>query len=326
MTRTAAIVITYNSAAVVERCVAAALAQGMEVVVVDNASSDSSASKALTAGARVISNPTNAGFAAAANQGFDALTNEGSGSKPVSPYLCVLLLNPDVEITTSILPMVEATLAHGAACGLLQDIKNKPQKGFQLRKFPTPAVLVLEVLGINRIWKSNPINRAYRYFDFDVTKPGFVEQPAGAFLMVRADVWRSVGGFDSRFKPVWFEDVDFAKRLYTQGVRIAFVPCSTGRHLGGHSVGKMHYSKRITAWYASLFRYSCKHFSNSGGRCVAAAVLVAAGPRCFVGMLGQKSLTPLAVWMGVCNMALSVLWSGAGQKAVSQIASEDRNF
>ncbi len=326
MTRTVAIVITYNSASVVESCVVSALDQGIEVVVVDNASSDASASLALAAGARVLSNPTNVGFAEAANQGFNAIPNEGSASTPGYTPLCILLLNPDVEITTSILPMVEATLAHGAACGLLQDIKNEAQSGFQLRRFPTPEILAFEVLGINRLWKRNPINRAYRYFDFDVTQAGFIEQPAGAFLMVRADVWRAVGGFDSGFKPVWFEDVDFAKRLYTQGVRIAFVPSSTGKHLGGHSVGKMHYSKRITAWYASLFRYSCKHFSNSGGRCVAAAVLFAAGPRCFVGILGEHSLTPLAVWMGVCNMALSVLWSGARQKAVSQIASEDRNF
>lgn len=326
MTRIGAIVITYNSAAVVERCIAAATSQGLEVVVVDNASSDSSASRALAAGARVISNPTNVGFAEAANQGFDALAKEGSGSSTTQPPLCVLLLNPDVEITTSILPMVDATIAHGAACGLLQNVDNKPQIGFQLRRFPAPSVLAFEVLGINRIWKSNPINRAYRYFDFDVTQPGFVEQPAGAFLMVRADVWRSVCGFDIGFKPVWFEDVDFAKRLYNQGVKIAFVPSSTGRHLGGHSVGKMDYSKRITAWYASLLRYSCKHFSNSGGRCVAVAVIIAAGPRCVIGMLGQHSLTPLAAWMGVCSMALSVLWSGAGQEAVSKIASEDRNF
>ena len=326
MTRVGAIVITFNSADVVERCVASALSQGVEVVVVDNASSDSSASRALAAGARVISNPTNVGFAAAANQGYDALTNAGSNLFPASPPLCVLLLNPDVEITTSIMPMVKATIAHGAACGMLQDVNKKPQIGFQLRRFPTPATLVFEVLGLNRLWKTNPINRAYRCFDFDVTQPGFVEQPAGAFLMVRADVWRSIGGFDTSFKPVWFEDVDFAKRLYTQGVRIAFVPGSTGIHLGGHSVGRMHYSRRITAWYASLFRYSCKHFSNLGGRCVASAVILAAGPRCVVGILGQRNFAPLAVWMGVCSMAVSVLWSGARAKGCFQIASEDRNF
>ena len=318
MKRVGAIIITFNSADVVERCVAAAFAQGMEVVVVDNASTDASASRALAAGARVISNPANVGFAEAANQGFDALTNAGSDPIPALPPLCVLLLNPDVEITTSIVPMVQATIAHGAACGLLQDINNKPQSSFQLRRFPTPATLVFEVLGLNRLWKTNPVNRAYRYFEFDITQPGFVEQPAGAFLMVRADVWRSVGGFDARFKPVWFEDVDFAKRLYTQGVRIAFVPGSTGRHLGGHSVGKMHYSKRIPAWYASLFRYSCKHFSNLGGRCVAAAVILAAGPRCVVGILGQHDFAPLAVWMGVCSMAVSVLWSGARAKGCFQ--------
>ena len=137
--------------------------------------------------------------------------------------------------------------------------------------------------------------------------------------MIRADVWSALGGFDTRFRPVWFEDVDFAKRLYNQGFRIAYVPSTEGRHLGAHSVGKMHYSKRVIAWYASLFRYSRKHFSNSGGRCVAAAVLVAAGPRCFVGMLGQKSLTPLAVWMGQ-RAAHSLCLSARGYHRVLKVA------
>jgi GT2 family glycosyltransferase len=148
MSRIGAIVITYNSGAVIERCIAAAVSQGIKVVVVDNQSSDDSVEKARRTGARVIANTENFGFAYAANQGFEALTNGGTDD---SSLLCVLLLNPDVEITTSLQPMERACTEHGASCGLLQDVDNKPQSGFQLRRFPTPTVLAFEVLGLNRL-------------------------------------------------------------------------------------------------------------------------------------------------------------------------------
>ena len=99
-----AIVVTYNSEEVVERCVAAAIAQGLEVIVVDNASADDSVARAHGT-SKVIRNATNLGFAEAANQGFAA----------VGEAECVLLLNPDVEITSSIAPMVEACRRHGSA-------------------------------------------------------------------------------------------------------------------------------------------------------------------------------------------------------------------
>ncbi len=304
-----AVIITYNSAAVVGRCIQSCLAQGMEVVVVDNASADDSVNRAKAAGAtRVIANPGNFGFGAAANQGCLALTDWVN---------CVILINPDVEITSPIAPLTEACIEHGASCGMLQDVEGQPQTGFQLRRLPTAATLVFEVLAINRLWKNNPVNRAYRYLDADFTKPAFVEQPAGAFLMIRRDIWIAVGGFDTEFQPVWFEDVDLCKRLMNQGVRVAYVPQSTGTHIGGHSVGKMPYSSRVTAWYGSLLRYSCKHLSSVDKRIVAAAVLTGTGPRCIAGIFEQRSLGPVTVWWSIGSKALSVLWGGAEHKAVS---------
>ena len=296
MNRTAAIVITYNSGEVVGRCIRSCLAQNIEVVVVDNASTDDSVDRAKAAGASlVIANLDNFGFGHAANQGFQAVRDVN----------CILLLNPDVEIASSIDPLVATCVEHGAACGMLQDVQGKPQTGFQLRRFPTSTVLVFEVLGFNRLLSNNWINRNYRYLG---ENPVIVEQPAGAFLMVRRDVWQAVGGFDEGYYPVWFEDVDFCKRLYNHGVRIRYVSSSTARHVGGHSVGKMPYSNRVTAWYGSLLRYSCKHMSDGERRSVAMAVLLSAGPRCVAGIIGQRNFVPVTVWWGVCSKALLTLF------------------
>ena len=57
--------------------------------------------------------------------------------------------------------------------------------------------------------------------------------------MIRRDAWEAVGGFDEGFRPVWFEDVDFLKRLRRAGYRVRYVPSAVARHRGGHSVGKL---------------------------------------------------------------------------------------
>lgn len=98
------IVVTYNSSAVIGRCLDAALTSGAEIVVVDNASTDGTRAEVERRGVRLIANSANLGFAAAVNLGFHVLH---------SRY--VLLLNPDVVLTTSIKPMCQACDVPGAA-------------------------------------------------------------------------------------------------------------------------------------------------------------------------------------------------------------------
>ena len=304
MIKTAAIIITYNSAGFVAKAVSSAREYGLLVIVIDNASTDRSAEEAREAGADlVIVNEANLGFAGAANQGFLLLDEK---------YQCVLLLNPDVEITTSLNLLIDACLSHGAACGQLYDIDNNIQTGFQVRRFPTPVSLVAEVLGINRVWPNNPLNRHYRYLDLDFTRAAVVDQPAAAFLMVRRDVWLAVEGFDTQFYPVWFEDVDFCKRIKDKGFSIAYQPAVRARHIGGHSVGKIPYANRVTTWYASLLKYGQKHFSSAGLRITAAAVLLGAVPRCVLGIYEERSQKPIAVWLSMCNLCMQVLIFGQG--------------
>lgn len=318
MIKTAAIIITYNSAGVVAKAVSSARQYGMHVVVIDNASTDRSAGEAREAGADlVIVNQENLGFAGAANQGFLTLREE---------YQCVLLLNPDVEITTSLDPLIDACLSHGAACGQLYDTDNKPQTGFQVRRFPTPATLAAEVLGINRVWPDNPLNRDYRCLDLDFTRPAVVDQPAAAFLMVRRDVWLATEGFDIQFYPVWFEDVDFCKRIKEKGFSIAYQPAVQARHLGGHSVGKIPYANRVTTWYASLLKYGQKHFSSAGLRIIAAAVLLGAVPRCVLGIYEERSQKPIAVWLTMCNLCIQVLIFGQGGIEENKRFHNNRGF
>ncbi len=291
-----AVIVTHNSVDVIHSCLEALskMSPGMPAIIVDNASSDNTVNLVRArSGLRLIANPNNPGFAAAVNQG----ACEAGESE------FILLLNPDVELATSVDQLTDSARQHGLAAGRLVDRVGRTQAGFSLRGFPTPAALVCELFGINRLWPSNPINRRYRCLDRDYDQPGMVEQPAGAFLMVRRDVWEKLGGFDEQFYPIWFEDVDFCRRAVDAGYQIAYVPCVIARHEGGHSVGKIPQGPRATYWCVSLLRYGAKHFRPGAFRWICAAVALSSVPRMVVGMITSRTVSPVRTYLKIMRFA-----------------------
>lgn len=288
------VVITHNSAEVLPACLAAAAGRCGDLVVVDNASTDGTAALARASGARVVVNEENRGFAAAANQGLSLLDCE-----------FVLLLNPDAVLETSLEPLVRAcaTPGVGAAGGKLAGDDGLAQRGFTLRRFPRAAELAAEVLLVNRAWPSNPLNRWYRCLDADLEQAQDAEQPAGAFLLIRREAWRQVGGFDESFFPVWFEDVDFCYRLRQAGWRIRYEPGAVARHRGGHAVLRMPWEERQAAWYGSLLRYAEKHLGPRQVRMLAFAILVGVSLRVWPAVAAERSLRPLRSCWRVLRLA-----------------------
>jgi len=295
------IIVTYNSEAEIGTCLEAAVATGAEVIVIDNASEDQTRHEVERRGVRLIANPGNLGFAAAVNQGVRALS---------APLL--LLLNPDAMIETSLEPLRRACLDSqtAAAGGMLIDEEGQPQAGFMVRRFPTPGALSLEALGVNRVWPRNPVNWHYRCFDLDCRAGGEVEQPAGAFLMIRREAWEKLSGFDESFFPLWFEDVDFLKRASDHHYRIRFVPESVAKHTGGHSIQKISLEFRQFYWYGNLVKYASKHFSPGGHKLVCLAVILGSMLRSLLGLVRHRSLEPIAVYGNVVRLAGRQLFLG----------------
>lgn len=289
------VIVTYFSEAEIGACLDAALASGADVVVVDNASGDGTVREvARRPAAKLIANDSNRGFAAAVNQGIQALS---------SPY--VLLLNPDailVEGLESLRAACDLPRAGGAG-GKLIGIDGQMQVGFMARALPTPAALVLEQLLLNRLWRGNPVNRRYRGLALDYSKICAVEQPAGAFFMLRRGLWQKLGGFDEGFRPLWFEDVDFCRRAAYEGCTLYFVPSAVARHEGGYSISKISVEMRRFYWYANLIRYAGKHFRPAANRAVCLAVVTGSFLRGFVEVFTTRSLEPLAVYWRIVRLA-----------------------
>ena len=269
------------------------MAPNVTPIVVDNASSDRTVELARErAHVHIILNRENRGFAAAVNQGISACEAD-----------FLLLLNPDANLLTAVDALVDASQQYGLAAGKLVGIDRKAESGFTIRRLPTPASLIFELFGINRLWPSNPVNRRYRYLDRDLDEKGPVEQPAGAFLMTRRKVWKTLDGFDESFHPVWFEDVDYCKRALDSGYRIEYVPSVQAGHQGGHSVNKIPEGCRAIYWCVSLTRYAAKHFHSAGYRAVCLAVVLSSFPRMVARMIQDRSLQSVATYRKIVRFA-----------------------
>jgi GT2 family glycosyltransferase len=246
------VIVTWNSSGPIEACLRSLAECGWERIVVDNASRDDTVARArAVAGASVIANSENRGFAAAANQGVRAARGE-----------LVLLLNPDVVAEPGSVAALAAAAAPedvAAAGGCLLDSGGAVQAGFTVRRFPTLGRMLAEVLLLNRLFPGNPWNRGYRCLDLDYEQSADVEQPAGACLLLKRRAWEELGGFDEQFHPLWFEDVDFCRRVRASGRRIRYERRARFRHAGAHSVARLAARERQLFWYRNLLRYFRKH-------------------------------------------------------------------
>lgn len=305
MSRTGIVIVTHNSGAEIGPCLDAALPAAADVIVIDNASQDATVDRLRERNVRSILCSRNRGFAAAVNLGFRALDTP-----------LVLLLNPDVILQTGIEALEEACdrpQAAGAA-GRLVDAREQVQVGFNIRRLPTPLALSFEALLLNRVWPRNPVNWQYRCLGLDYGAELCVEQPAGAFLMIRREVWDQLGGFDEDFHPIWFEDVDFCKRALDLGLSFRYVPGVVGKHTGGHSISSIPLEFRQFYWYRSLLKYTAKHFGSRSQKMVCLAVMFGSVLRMVLGMACQRSWKPIAVYSSVVRLAGRHFISGLGSE------------
>jgi GT2 family glycosyltransferase len=305
MSTASIIIVSHNSIECIESCLRAlSTEKAWQVVLVDNASNDQTVERARRCipSVTVQENSVNVGFAGAVNQGAKIADGD-----------ILVVLNPDCVLVSGSLDRLAQALEDGqvgAAGGLLLDSDRNVEKGFTIRRFPSLTYVLCEVLLLNRVWPKNPWNRRFRYLDADYTRVQEVDQPAGACLAIRRKAWEEVNGFDENFFPVWFEDVDFCRRLRDRGWTIMYCPQAIFEHRGGHSVSKLKFRDRQSYWYGNLLRYFGKHHSRSSVACLRLGVAVGLILRSVLSLLGAA---PPGVTM---REALAGYWHALWEYAV----------
>ena len=226
------IIVNYNAGALLIDCVRVALEQAQQVIVVDNASSDSSMSMLVAQfpnELRLLSHceAKNLGFAAGCNLGVRLATQQ-----------FLLFLNPDCLIGTGSLQrmveVLERDASVGMVGGLLTNLDGSEQGGGR-RAVPTPWRSFVRAVGLTRFSQRWP----KLFFDFHLHKqplpnaPIDVEAISGALMLVRRAAIDDVGLWDEAYF-LHCEDLDWCMRFRQRGWRILFVPEAPVLHHKGH--------------------------------------------------------------------------------------------
>jgi hypothetical protein len=280
------VIVTWNSERWIDRCLQSlpAACEGLsyEVVVYDNASTDSTLRRLPEDAMRVIRSTQNDGFAAGMNRALE---------KTRGRYL--FLLNPDCDLDPRALTILCDFLDHNpnaaAAAPLLNGESGGSQREFQLRRLPTLRALAAEALLVNKMLPRNRATAHYRYQDLDLSQPQRIEQPAAAALLIRREVFDEIGPFDEQFSPAWFEDVDYCRRLAEAKKELYVLPAARARHVGGASLEHMSYACFIDLWYRNMWRYARKWFSPSRAEALRMAVIAGMMMRCVAALAGFRN-------------------------------------
>jgi GT2 family glycosyltransferase len=217
-----------------------------EVIVVDNASSDSSPAMIKTQFPQVIlvENLKNKGFAAANNHGMT-----------VAKGRYVLLLNSDtVVLDNAIVKTFAFADSHSEAAVIGCRVLN-PNRTLQPTCFMFPSLLNI-FLGSTYLYKLFPKSKFFgreQMTWWDRSDMREVDVVDGCFMLVRREAIDQVGLMDERFF-MYGEETDWCYRFKQAGWKVMFTPQAEIIHLGGQS------SKQIRAKMLVQLRLSILHF------------------------------------------------------------------
>lgn len=214
------VIVSWNTeaylAGAVERARVAGQGMSVEVIVVDNDSSDGSAILARgLPDLKVVVLEENVGFTRAANLG--AALAKGH-------YL--LFLNPDVSMPPGSMSELRQSLDRQprawAVTPTFLNVDGTPQPFWSRRPGPLSLFCCFTHRGraIDRRLLGGRVGRRHHYADLGIpAKPVLIDGAGAACLLCPTDVFRSVGGFDERFFN-FFQDTDLFRRQGRSGQRL----------------------------------------------------------------------------------------------------------
>ncbi len=224
------------------------------IIIANNAPDDDLSSWSSLPGVHVEEMPANLGYGGAINETIRR------GTERPNWYLVV---NPDVVFEEGAIDQLIARGGSSPQTGAVGPMIVLPTG----ETYPSARNLPSLRNGIGHallagIWHTNPWTRAYHA---DREAPA-QERPAGwlsgACLLIRAQAFESVGGFDDEYF-MYFEDVDLGARLASAGWVNVYVPSARVVHVGGHATERNDVSSAMSmAHHRSAYRYLASRYPS----------------------------------------------------------------
>ena len=217
---------TYNGANLVDACMRAILETvprsfDVEIIVADDCSTDDT--RAVVAHwsgcddrVRLVANRVNRGF----------LDNCNAAAESAEGDVLVLLNNDTVPLDGWLTALLR-TIAHQPNVGVVGGKLLFPDGRLQ----EAGGALFKDASGANiGKWDPSPLRPLYcaaREADYC----------SGALLATPLPLWRKLGGFDTAFRPAYYEDADYCFRVRDAGYRVLYQPESVAVHIEGATSG-----------------------------------------------------------------------------------------
>jgi GT2 family glycosyltransferase len=249
------IVVGYNSRDSIERSLRSVtdstIADDLELVVVDNASSDGTAAfvRERFPSCRVIEPGENLGFGRACNLAAGETESE-----------LILLLNPDAWVEPSCIERLRAAMIADESLAWAAPRLSYPDGRRQFNWAPTISIFGEALQQVrnqfeSRAWVHGALPRVVRALG----DRGWFTAACG---LVRRRAWNEVGGFDPEFF-LYFEDADLGLRLREAGWRAVEVEEARAVHDRRTLAAE---SEAMVRYRESQLLYYCKHRTRRENR------------------------------------------------------------
>ena len=258
MTDVSVVIVSYESRALLARCLAALAADTgriatVETIVVDQASQDGTVAwLAAEPDVHLVPLPENVGFGAGNNRGA-----------AVANGRWLLLLNSDAFVRPGaideLVRFAETHPATGAVGPRLLWPDGRLQRS--CRRFPTVFRLATEYLYLRKL---APRSRALNGFycgEFAHDAPRQVDWVTGACVLVRRELYERLGGFDETFF-LYSEEVDLLYRASRLGAETWYDPAAEVVHVWGGTAERAS-ALTLEEQARSHVRYLDKHVSRA---------------------------------------------------------------
>jgi len=251
-------IVNYNARDYLDRCIQSikntVKDHSYEIIVVDNASDDSSVqliSKKYPE-ITIIQNDANLGFIKANNIGL---------KRSKGKY--VMSLNNDTVVLPGAVDKLIEFLDKNHDAGAVGPKLLNSDGSIQLqarRGFPSPLNSFFYFSGLSKLFPKNKAIGAYLLTYLDDKTVTEVDSLCGAAMMVRREVIGEVGLMDESYF-MYGDDIDWCYRIKQAGWKVYYLPEAEVIHYGGRGGSRRRSYRNIVEFYRAMAIFYKKHYS-----------------------------------------------------------------